>query len=82
MHTSGIAGLDAYLTQVASHQLSFASFMVESVTGHCYARSAFVQGVGFWFVFVLTPAAALFSAASVLAAPNPTSWRLRLAAAH
>jgi hypothetical protein len=81
LQTSGIAGLNAYLAKVASHQLSFASFMVESLSGDGYARSAFVQGVGFWFVFVLTPVAALISACA-LAAPNRTSSRLRLVAAH
>jgi hypothetical protein len=83
LNTAGIAGLDAYLAQVASHQLSFASFMVESVTGHGYARGAFLQGVGFWFVFVLTPAAAAFiTAARVLGSSNRSGGRPRMAAAH
>ena len=83
LRTSGPAALDAYLAQVASHQLSFAALMVESVTGHGYARGAFVQGVGFWFVFVLTPAAAAFiAAARVLGASNRLGGRLRIAAVH
>ncbi|MFM0756093.1 hypothetical protein [Paraburkholderia strydomiana] len=63
LRAHGPAALDAYLAHVGSHQLSFAALMVESVTGHGYAYGAFVQGVGFWFVFVFAP----FSAA-VLAA--------------
>jgi hypothetical protein len=84
LRTSGSAALDAYLAQVASHQLSFAAFMVESVTGHCYARGAFLQGVGFWFVFALAPAsAALISTARLLAARDRSmNPRHRLAPAH
>jgi hypothetical protein len=84
LRTSGFAALDAYLAQVASHQLSFAAFMVESVTGHCYARSAFLQGIGFWFVFAFAPAsAALLSTARLLAARDRSmNPRLRLAPAH
>jgi len=51
----GLAALDAYRTLVASHQLTFFAFMADSVTGRCYAISAFVQGLGFWVLFVLTP---------------------------
>lgn len=50
LRISGAAGLDAYRTHVVSHQLSFVAFMTESVTGHCYARGAFAQGVGFWLI--------------------------------
>jgi hypothetical protein len=84
LRTSGSAALDAYLAHVASHQLSFAAFMVESVTGHCYARGAFLQGVGFWFVCVLAPAAAaLISGARWFAAHDrSTNLRRRLAIAH
>ncbi|SDR54575.1 hypothetical protein SAMN05443245_7459 [Paraburkholderia fungorum] len=63
LRASGAGAVDAYLSQVTSHQLSFAAFMVESVTGHCYARGAFLQGVGFWFVFVLAPATIVLQSA-------------------
>ncbi|PNE59665.1 hypothetical protein A8H39_00505 [Paraburkholderia fungorum] len=52
---SGRAALEAYLAHVSTHQLSFGAFLVESVTGHCFAASAAIQGVGFWLVFVLAP---------------------------
>ncbi|MFM0144961.1 hypothetical protein [Paraburkholderia sp. RL18-085-BIA-A] len=84
LRASGPVALDAYLAHVASHQLSFAALLFESVTGHGYAHSAFLQGVGFWFVFVLAPTSiALLSAARWFAkrdrSVNP---RLRLAAVH
>lgn len=52
---SGPAALDAYLTRVDSHQLSILQFFIDSVSGRCYAISAFWQGTGFWIFFVLTP---------------------------
>ncbi|CAB3754650.1 hypothetical protein [Paraburkholderia humisilvae] len=55
---SGRAALDAYLAQVSAHQLSFGAFLVESVTGRCYAISAAVQGLGFWMVFGIAPVVA------------------------
>ena len=58
LHSGGPAALDAYLGRVSSHQLPFAALLVESITGHCYARGAFLQGIGFWVVFALTPAVA------------------------
>ena len=81
LHTGGPAALDAYVARAASHQLSFAAFMVESVTGHCYARGAFLQGVGFWFVFVLTPLAAGLSSLArwFSARERTTDLRLRMA---
>ncbi len=45
LRASGPAAVDAYLAHVDSHQLSFAAFMLESVTGHGYAYGAFLQGV-------------------------------------
>ncbi|TFE36936.1 hypothetical protein E2553_45760 [Paraburkholderia dipogonis] len=62
LRVAGTAGLDAYRAHVASHQLSFVGFMVESVTGHCYARGALVQGLGFWLI----TAAAASAVATVL----------------
>jgi hypothetical protein len=84
LRTSGPAGLDAYLARVDSHQLSFAALMVESVTGHCYARGAFLQGVGFWIVFIVTPlAAALISVTRWLVMhKRKANQRLRVAFAH
>ena len=84
LRTSGPAALDAYLAQVASHQLSFAALMVESVTGHGYAHGAFLQGVGFWFVFVLTPTSVVLISAAWWFAVRDRSMnpRLRLAAVH
>jgi hypothetical protein len=69
---------------IASHQLPFAAFMVESVTGHCYARGAFLQGAGFWFVFVLTPVVAgLVSLVRWFSArERNTDPRLRMAVAR
>jgi hypothetical protein len=29
--------------------------MVESVTGHCYAHGALLQGAGFWVVLFVAP---------------------------
>ncbi|BCZ85502.1 hypothetical protein PTKU64_91770 (plasmid) [Paraburkholderia terrae] len=84
LRASGPAAVDAYLAHVDSHQLSFAAFMLESVTGHCYAYGAFLQGVGFWFVFVLSPlSVALLIAVRWLAARDRNvNLRLRFAAAH
>ena len=84
LRASGPAAVDAYLAHVDSHQLSFAAFMLESVTGHCYAYGAFLQGVGFWFVFVLAPlSAALLTAVRWLAGRDRNmNLRLRFAAAH
>ena len=84
LRASGPAALDAYLAHVDSHQLPFAAFMLESLTGHCYAYGAFLQGVGFWFVFVLAPlSAALLVAVRWLASRDRSvSLRHRLAAAH
>ncbi|BDC45351.1 hypothetical protein [Paraburkholderia terrae] len=84
LRTSGPAALDAYLAHVASHQLSFTALMVESATGHGYAYSAFLQGVGFWLVFVLAPlSAALLTAARWFAVRDrSTNLSLRLAAVH
>jgi hypothetical protein len=84
LRASGPAAVDAYLAHVDSHQLSFAAFMLESVTGHCYAYGAFLQGVGFWFVFVLSPlSVALLIAVRWLAARDRNvNLRLRVAVAH
>jgi hypothetical protein len=84
LRTSGPAALDAYLAKVSTHQLSFTEFMVDSVTGHGYARGAFLQGVGFWFVFFLAPTlAALLSVARWFADRNQMSNpSLSLAAVH
>jgi hypothetical protein len=84
LRASGPAALDAYLAHVGSHQLSFAALMVESVTGHGYAYGAFLQGVGFWFVFVLAPlSAVLLIAVRWLAVRDQgTNLRLRIAAVH
>ena len=83
LRASGPAALDAYLSHVASHQLPFAALMVESVTGGGYARSAFLQGVGFCFVFVLAPGwIALASALRWFAVRGRSiNPRLRIAAA-
>ncbi|TCG02770.1 hypothetical protein BZM27_53370 [Paraburkholderia steynii] len=56
----------------------------DSVTGHCYAYGAFLQGVGFWFVFVIAPlSAALLIAVRWLGArERNVNLRLRCAAAH
>jgi hypothetical protein len=51
----GRAALDVYVGHVSSHQLPFAAFMLESVTGHCYAHGAFLQGAGFWVVLFVAP---------------------------
>lgn len=52
---TSLAALEAYQAQVSSHQLSIAEFLVESLTGGCYAHGAFLQGLGVWIVFALTP---------------------------
>lgn len=84
LRASGPAAVDAYLAHVDSHQLSFAAFMLESVTGHCYAYGAFLQGVGFWFVFVLSPlsVAVLIAVRWLAARDRNVNLRLRFAAAH
>jgi hypothetical protein len=84
LRASGSAALDSYLMRVGSHQLSFAALMVESVSGHGYAYSAFMQGAGLWFVFVLSPlSAALLTAARWLAVRDrSTNQRVRLVAVH
>ncbi|CAD6556536.1 hypothetical protein LMG28727_06132 [Paraburkholderia kirstenboschensis] len=81
LRASGPAALEAYLAHVGSHQLSFAALLVESVTGHGYGYGAFVQGVGFWFVFVLAPlSVVLLTAARWFAVRDrSTNPRLRLA---
>ncbi|WP_350357322.1 hypothetical protein [Paraburkholderia fungorum] len=82
LRASGPAALDAYLSHVSSHQLSFAALMVESVTGHGYAYGAFLQGAGFWFVFVLAPlSAALLTAARVFAVRDRSMSLVRRLAA-
>jgi hypothetical protein len=65
---SGPAAVDAYRAFVASHQLTFIDFLVDSVTGRCYAISALVQGVGFWILFILTPLVACTLGVARLAA--------------
>jgi hypothetical protein len=84
LRTSGPAALDSYLAHVGSHQLSFTALMVESVSGRGYAYSAFVQGVGLWFVCALAPlSAALLTATRWFAVRDrSTNYRLRLAAIH
>ena len=84
LRASGPAAVDAYLAHVDSHQLSFAAFMLESVTGHGYAYGAFLQGVGFWFVIFIAPlSAALLIAVRWLGArERNVNLRLRFAAAH
>ncbi|MGF6768569.1 hypothetical protein P3T18_001039 [Paraburkholderia sp. GAS199] len=84
MRASGPPAVDAYLAHVDSHQLSYAAFMLESGTGHGYAYGAFLQGVGFWFVFFLAPlSAALLTAVRWLVARDRSmNTRLRFAAAH
>ncbi|TDN59047.1 hypothetical protein [Paraburkholderia sp. BL10I2N1] len=84
MHAGGRAALDAYTDRVASHQLSFAAFLVESVTGRCYARSALLQGVGFWFIFVIAPVVAGFVGFVRWASARERRayQQLRLAVAH
>ncbi|MDQ7979952.1 hypothetical protein QYH69_22175 [Paraburkholderia sp. SARCC-3016] len=84
LRASGPAALDAYLEHVDSHQLSFAAFMLESVTGHCYAYGAFLQGVGFWFVFVFAPlsAALLIAVRWLDSRERDVNLRLHCAAAH
>ena len=84
LRASGPAALDSYLAHVGSHQLSLAALMVESVTGHGYAYSAFMQGVGLWFVFVLAPlsAALLFAVRWFAVRDRSTNRRVRLAAVH
>ncbi|TCG00987.1 hypothetical protein BZM26_09465 [Paraburkholderia strydomiana] len=47
------------LPRISCHSLGF---MAESVTGHCYARGALVQGLGFWLI----TAAAASAVATVL----------------
>ena len=64
----GPAVLDAYRTLVATHQLTLFAFLADSVTGRCYAISAFVQGVGFWILFILTPLVACTLGVARLAA--------------
>jgi hypothetical protein len=80
----GPAALDAYLAHVASHQLSFAALMVESVTGHGYAYGAFLQGAGLWFVFAPAPLSAVLLTAVRWFAVRDRSMNphLRLAAVH
>jgi hypothetical protein len=85
LRASGAGAVDAYLSQVTSHQLSFTAFMVESVTGHCYARGAFLQGVGFWFVFLLAPATIVLQSAMrrfVVRDQGANRPQRRLVAAH
>jgi hypothetical protein len=84
LRASGPAAVADYLAHVDSHQLSFAAFMLESVTGHGYAYGAFLQGVGFWFVFVLAPlsAALLIAVRWLHARDRNVNLRLRFAAAH
>ncbi|MEX3969830.1 hypothetical protein AB4Y37_03750 [Paraburkholderia caribensis] len=84
LRASGPAALDAYLAHVDSHQLSFAAYMFASVSGHGYAYGAFLQGVGFWFVFVLAPLSAplLIAARWLAARDRKVNLRLRFAAAH
>lgn len=82
LRASGPAALDAYLSHVSSHQLSFAALMVESVTGHDYAYGAFLQGAGFWFVFVLASlSAALLTAARLFAVRDRSMSLVRRLAA-
>ncbi len=82
LRASGPAAVDAYLAHVDSHQLSFAAFMFESVSGHGYADGAFLQGVGFWFVFVLTPLSAALLLAERWLGSRYRSVSLRLSVAH
>lgn len=83
LRVSGPAALDTYLARVGSHQLSFAALMVQSVTGHGYAYGAFVQGLGFWFAFVLAPlSAALLAAVRWFAIRDRCAISRRLAAVH
>ncbi|WP_027800285.1 hypothetical protein [Paraburkholderia dilworthii] len=83
LRAHGPAALDTYLAHVGSHQLSFAALMVESVTGHGYVYGAFMQGVGFWFVFVLTPlSAALLAAVRWFAVRDRNANHRRLATVH
>jgi hypothetical protein len=55
LQDEGRTALDTYLSHVSSHQLPFAAFMLESVTGHCYAHGALFQGAGFWVVLFVAP---------------------------
>lgn len=82
LRVSGPAALDTYLAHVGSHQLSFAAFMVESVTGRGYAYGARLQGVGLWFVFVLAPLSAVLLTAARWFAVRDRSTSLRLAVVH
>lgn len=84
LRASGPVALDSYLAHVRSQQLSLAAFMVESVTGHGYAYSAFMQGVGLWFVFVLASlsAALLFAVRWFAVHDRSTNRRARLGAVH
>lgn len=84
LRMSGPAALDAYLAHVASHQLSFAAYMVESVTGRGYEYGAFLQGAGAWLVFVVTPVVTvlLCTARWFVASSRTMNPRLRLAAVH
>ena len=77
----GRAALDAYLNHVSSHQLPFAAFMVESVTGHCYAHGALLQGAGFWVVLFVAPlvAAIVLSARGLARASSGRSMHFALA---
>ncbi|CAE6864302.1 hypothetical protein R75461_08168 [Paraburkholderia nemoris] len=84
LRASGPAALDAYLAHVGSHQLSLAALMFESVAGHGYAYGAFLQGVGFGFVFFIAPlSAALLIAVRWFAVRGQgTNLRHRIAAVH
>lgn len=82
LRASGPAALDTYLAHVGSHQLSFGALMVESVTGHGYAYGAFIQGVGFWFVFVLAPLSVVLLTAARWFAVRDRRTSLHLAMAH
>jgi hypothetical protein len=55
LENGGFTALQVYRDQVIAHRLPLQAFMLESITGHCYAAGSTMLGVGLWMTFVVAP---------------------------
>ncbi|MBB4517432.1 hypothetical protein [Paraburkholderia fungorum] len=55
LENGGFTALQVYRDQVIAHRLPLQAFMLESITGHCYAAGSTMLGAGLWMTFVVAP---------------------------